>query len=108
MVATFEKSSVRNARTSFRPPIVTYAKVPLSVVREVDVVRDGSSVDRLQNRKRRARIEDHHFAHVLQREPHLGAIGRGSDVRAEGARLCNPADYLMVSNRNHHRLRTEG
>jgi hypothetical protein len=60
------------------------------------VVGDWPGVERLQDVEGRAGIADHRLAHVLQCEPDLLAVRCCSDVGAEGARLLDVRDDLVV------------
>ena len=71
------------------------------------MIGDRTCIDRLQHGERRARIEDHHFADVLEREPDLLAIRCRRDIRAERALLPDAADDPMIGHGNHHRFGRE-
>ncbi len=68
----------------------------VGVAHDVNVVRDRPSVDRLQEREWRLGIEHLDLAGVFQREPNLGTIRRGGNVRTKRTRLRDLADDLVV------------
>ncbi len=105
IVATLLKSSVRNTLHLVQAADRDIGEAAMRVAREIDVVGDRPGVERLEQVERRLRVEHLRLADILQREPHLFAVGRRGDVRAERAGLLHLRDDLVVGDGDDIRLR---
>jgi hypothetical protein len=64
----------------------------IGVASEVDVIRDRTGVEYRERIERRSRVDNLRLAHVLQRQPDLGAIRCRRDIRAERRSLRDASD----------------
>jgi hypothetical protein len=76
-------------------------------VNDIDVVGNWPGVHRLEQRKRRMRIEDLGLAGVFQCEPDLQAVRGRRDIRAERTRLRDLADGGVIGDGDDVNLRIE-
>src|SRR5262245_22858056 len=77
------------------------------VSNDVDVIGDGTGVDRLDNVEWRTCIEYHRLADILERQPDLIAVRCRSDVGAERAFLLDIPDDLVPGSRDDDGFRAE-
>src|SRR5205807_9240278 len=82
-------------------------KAATRVANDVDVIRDWTRVEHLEDLERRYPGKDHHLSDVLQGQPDLVALRCGGDVRAKGRLLFHLAHDLVIRDRDDVRLRRE-
>jgi hypothetical protein len=60
----------------------------MRIANDIVVVGDWTRVEGLEQREGRFRVEDLDLPRILEREPNLGAVGCGGDIRAKRANLA--------------------